>query len=158
MRYVPPGTTGCIVSLAVFLLIRNLADKRTAQEGPFTFEPGGVPGAFEPRLANYIRAVEFLLGLATGSIVLLVGSSAIHPNGILPWVFASPLVVLGFCVVYGVLFMILLIFNYEEFLHHHNYTRARYVRNQAFGFSALLCFCLGYLWLVCAVSIFLTSK
>ena len=116
-----------------------------------------MPGSFEARLANYVRAVEYLLGLATGSIVLLVGSSALHPNGRIPWVFASPLIVLGFCVVYGVLFMVLLIFDYEEFLHHNNYTRTRYVLNQGLGFSALVCFCLGYVWLVCAVSLALTK-
>ena len=139
------------------MLVRYIADKRTPQDGPFTFEPNSVPGSFEPRLAYYVRAVEYLLGLATGSIVLLVGSSAIHPNGTLPWVFASPLIVLGFCVVYGVLFMVLLIFNYEEFLHHRNYSRARYVRSQGLGFSALTCFCLGYLWLVCSVSLTLAK-
>jgi hypothetical protein len=121
------------------------AERRTSAEGPFTFEPKGQPGSFEPRLANYVRAVEYLLGLATGTIVLLVGSAALHPNGKLPWVFASPLIVLAFCVVYGILFMALMIYNYEEFLHHNNYTRARYVRSQALGFSALTCFCFGYL-------------
>lgn len=153
----PPGTGGFCVGLGLFLLVRYIADRRTPQGGPFTFELRGLPGSFEPRLANYVRAVEYLLGLATGSIVLLVGSSALHPNGTLPWVFASPLIVLGFCVVYGVLFMVLLIFNYEEFLHHDNYTRTRYVRNQGLGFSALACFCLGYLWLVLAVSLTLAK-
>jgi len=135
------------------LLVRHIADKRTQQAGPFTFEPNAVPGSFEPRLAYYVRAVEYLLGLATGSIVLLVGSSALNRNGTLPWVFASPLIVLGFCVVYGVLFMVLMIFNYEEFLHHNNYTRTRYVMSQGLGFSALVCFCLGYLWLVISVAV-----
>lgn len=157
MGYIPPGTSGFCFSLGLFLLVSYMADKRTAQSGTFTFEPNGIPGSFEPRLANYVRAVEYLLGLATGSIVLLVGSSAIHANGTLPWVFASPLIVLGFCVVYGVLFMVLLIFNYEEFQHHQNYTRSRYVRSQGLGFSALACFCFGYLWLVCSVSLTLAK-
>jgi len=157
MHRLPPGTSGFCIGLGLFGLIRFVADKRTSRNGPFTFEPGGVSGSFEPRLANYVRAVEYLLGLATGSIVLLVGSSAIHPNGTLPWVFASPLVVLGFCVVYGVLFMALMIYNYEEFLHHDNYTRTRYVRSQGLGFSALACFCVGYLWLVCSVSLILAK-
>ena len=68
--------------------------------------------------------------------MLLVGSSALHPKGTLPWVFASPLIVLGFCVVYGVLFMVFLIFNYEEFLHHHNYTRVRVGGRIAGGLSS----------------------
>lgn len=153
MKYVPPGTSGFCVGLGIFFLVKYVAGKRTPQEGPFTFEPGGRPDSFEPRLANYIRAVEFLLGLATGSIVLLAGSSALHASGALPWAFASPLMVLAFCVVYGVLFMVLLIYNYEGFLHHDNYTRARYVRNQGLGFSALACFCIGYLWLVGSVAL-----
>jgi hypothetical protein len=95
MRYVPPGIVGLCVGLGLFPLVRYIVDKRTPQGGPPSFEPNGVPGSFEPRLASYIRAIEYLLGLATGSIVLLVGSSALHPTGTLPWVFASPLIVLG---------------------------------------------------------------
>jgi hypothetical protein len=138
-------------------LVRYIVNKRTSPDEGFTFEPQNQRGSFEPRLANYVRAVEYLLTLATGSIVLLVGSSAIHASGALPWVFASPLILLGFCVVYGVLFMVLLIYRYEEFLHHNNYTRSRYVWNQSLGFSALTCFCLGYLWLVCSVSLSLAK-
>src|SRR5262249_25366308 len=138
---------------AVFLLVRQIANRCTPLSGSFTFEPQNRAGSFEPRLANYVRATEYLLGLATGSIVLLVGSSAIHSTGTIPWEFASPLVLLAFSVVYGVVFMVLLIFNYEEYLHHNNYTRGRYVRNQTLGFSALICFCLGYLWLVFSVSL-----
>jgi hypothetical protein len=58
--------------------------------------------------------LEWLLiawGIVTG-----IRSSALHPNGRLPWVFASPLIVLAFCVVYGVVFMVLMIYNYEEFM------------------------------------------
>ena len=155
--HIPPGTSGFGCGLAILGLVRYVAGKRTSAEEGFTFEPESEKGSFEPRLANYVRAVEYLLGLATGSIVLLVGSSAIHASGMLPWIFASPLVLLGFCVVYGVLFMVLLIYRYEEFLHHHNYTRARYIWNQSLGFSALTCFCLGYLWLVCSVSLALAK-
>jgi hypothetical protein len=54
-------------------------------------------------------------------------------------------------IIYGVLFMTLLVLNYEH--HRHNpasnsYTRLKYARNQALGFSALSCFCIGYAWLV----------
>jgi hypothetical protein len=44
----------------------------------YNLDPKGVPGSFEPLLGKYIRAAEFIIGLATGSIVLLVGSSALH--------------------------------------------------------------------------------
>ena len=96
---------------------------RRTPDGTFTFEPKNEPKSFEPRLANYVRAVEYVLGLATGSIVLIAGSSALHPDGKLRWVYASPLVMLALCVVYGLLFMGLMIYNYEEYLHHNNYTR-----------------------------------
>jgi len=146
---IPPGTSGLCAGIGVLLLVRHQVNKKTSPEGPFTFGDN-----FEPRLVNYIRAVEYLLGLATGSIVLLVGSSALHANGMLPWAFASPLVVLGFCVVYGVLFMVLLIVDHENFTHDpESYSRSRYVKNQFLGFSALACFCLGYFWLVFSVAL-----
>jgi hypothetical protein len=64
----------------------------TREEGPFYLDPASKPGAFESFLAKYIRATEFVIGLATGSIVLLVGSSALHgQSGRLPWFYAPPL-------------------------------------------------------------------
>jgi hypothetical protein len=55
-------------------------------------------------------------------------------------------------IIYGVLFMILLVTSYEHHLHHPNqpdaYTVLRYSRNQSLGFSALLCFCISYVWLI----------
>ncbi len=48
--------------------------------------------------------------------------------------------------------MILLALNYEHHLHHPNdsrsYTLFKYTRNQSLGFSALLCFCISYIWLI----------
>ena len=157
LNHIPPGTSGLCVSMGLLLLIRVIAGQLTVGEGPYTFEPQNKPGSFEPRLANYVRAVEFMLGLATGSIVLIAGSSALHSTGKIPWVFASPLVMLASSVVFGVLFMVLMIYRYEEFLHHNNYTRLRYIWNQTLGFSALLSFCMGYLWLVFAVGIALSK-
>jgi hypothetical protein len=58
-------------------------------------------------------------------------------------------------IIYTVLFMIFLVLNYENHRNHPNsncYTRFKYTRNQAFGFSALACFCLGYTWLVVAAT------
>ena len=148
----PPGTGGLCTSLGVPLLTWYLVNRRTIQVGKFAFVSLNDSG-FEKRLESYVRAVEYFLGIATGSIVLLVGSASLHANGKLPWVFGSPLIIIGFCVVYGVMFISLLIYDYEMFLHHQNYTRSRYIRNQTLGFSTLMCFCLGYLWLVCSVTI-----
>jgi hypothetical protein len=58
-------------------------------------------------------------------------------------------------IIFGVLFMIFLVLNYEN--HRSNptsntYTRFKYTRNQAFGFTALACFCVGYTWLVAAAT------
>ena len=55
------------------------------------------------------------------------------------------------------LFIILLAFNDEMFLHGNVYTRFQYARNQAFGFSALACFCAEYSWLVVAIIIEMTK-
>jgi sterol desaturase/sphingolipid hydroxylase (fatty acid hydroxylase superfamily) len=157
MKYIPPGTGGLCASLGVPLLVWYLVNRRTPTFGSFLFERPDQPGSFEKRLESYVRAVEYFLGMATGSIVLLVGSASLRANGKLPWVFGSPLVIIGFCVVYGVMFMSLLIYDYEMYLHHHIYSRSHYIRNQTFGFSTLACFCLGYLWLVCSVAVVMTK-
>ena len=156
MKHMPPGTSGLLLAVGVYLVTWYIVARRTP-DGTFTFELKNEPKSFEPRLANYVRAVEYMLGLATGSIVLIAGSSALHRDGKLPWVYASPLVMLAVCVVYGLLFMGLMIYNYEEYLHHHNYTRKKYVRSQALGFSGLACFCLGYLWIVLGTIVALTA-
>jgi len=102
-------------------------------------------GAFEPFLAKYIRVAEYVIGLATGSIILLVGSSALHgQGGHLPWFYASPLLLLAFCVIYGVGFMVWLIYNYEEHQHGNPHTRFAYSLSLSLGFSSLACFCVGF--------------
>lgn len=56
---------------------------------------------------------------------------------------------------YGILFMVLEVFNYEAYRHHPDkktYTRFKYARNHALGFGALICFCAGYLWLIVIVT------
>jgi hypothetical protein len=84
-----PGTGGLIVGPLVFVTIGGVFRCLNRAENYF-LDPKGEPGACKPFLAYYIRASEFIVGLATGSIVLLVGSSAIHSQGRLPWFFASP--------------------------------------------------------------------
>lgn len=132
-----PGFSGLLVGLVLFFGIvadgllghtRRLVHVRSAESTrSFRATPCHLcPG----------RGVH-IVGIATGSIVLLVGSSGLHSSGRLPWLYASPLVLLALCVIYGVLLMVLLAFNYEMFLHGNVYTRFQYARNQAFGFSAL---------------------
>jgi len=119
----------------------------------YNLDPMAVPNAFEPFLAKYIRAAEFIVGLATGSIVLLVGSSALHgEGGHLPWFYRSPLLLLAWSVVYGVGFMVWLIFNYEEHKHGNPHTRLAYTISETLGFSSLFCFGCGYVWLIFRVT------
>ena len=115
----------------------------------FDFDAQGEKGAFEKFLAVYLDLSKFLLGLASGSIVLLVGSSALRKSEHLPVSFASPLFLLTWSIFYGILFMIFLTTNYEAYRHKTSpYTRFKYTRNVAFGYSSLLCFCIGYIWLI----------
>lgn len=141
--------------ILIFLVLLGVAYHSTGKYSAFTFDAHGERGAFEKLLAVYLRVAEVVIGLAAGSIVLLVGSAAFHQQGRLPWSFASPLFLLAGCIIYGVLFMVFLIRDYEDFQHapnHDSYTRFKYVRNQALGFSGLVCFCVGYAWLIFIVT------
>jgi hypothetical protein len=152
MLHLFPGAGGLLVGLGVFLGI-GLSAYFTREAGPFNLDPQGILGAFEPFLAKYIRATEFTIGLATSSIVLLVGASAIRgQSGRLPWFFASPLLLLACSVVYGIAFMVWLIFHYEEYLHGTKDTRLAYALSLTLGFSSLVCFCVGYFWLIVRVT------
>ena len=91
MPHLFPGFTGLIAGLAVLLGIGTVS-YFTKEFKSYNLDPKGVPGTFEPFLVKYIRVSEFIIGLATGSIVLLVGSSALHgQGGRLPWFYCSPL-------------------------------------------------------------------
>jgi hypothetical protein len=141
-----PGVPGFLSGIGIFVVLYAIAYLRTKGSFTYTFEPRG-PGSFEPILARYVRLVEFLVGLATSSIVLLAGSSIFRSAGKLPKGYGSPLVLLAMSVVYAVLFIALANYNYEEWQHHENYTRHKYRSTIALGFSGLLCFAVGYLWL-----------
>jgi hypothetical protein len=152
MLHPPPGASGVITGVCIFLAIGTLA-YATREPGPFNLDPQNRSGAFEPFLAKYLRVAEYVIGLATGSIVLLVGSSALHgQSGRLPWFYASPLLLLAFCVIYGVAFMVWLIYHYEEHQHGNPHTRFAYSLSLALGLSSLACFCFGYVWLIFRVA------
>ena len=104
-------------------------------------EPKGEEGAFEPLLQKYLHLAEFTIGLATGSIVLLVGSSILHGrDGRLPWFFASPLLVLAGSVLSGIGFMVVLVVSYEDVQHGNPHTAASYALIETLGFKSLLLF------------------
>jgi hypothetical protein len=147
-----PGFSGALLGPILFAAI-GIASYRTKKHTSYNLDPQGVKGTFEPFLVKYIRLSEFIIGLATGSIVLLVGSSALHgQGGHLPWFYASPLITLGWCVLYGVGFMVWLIYNYEEHQHGNPHTKLGYALSETLGFSSLACFCVGYFWLVVQVT------
>lgn len=152
--HLPAGFSGALIGFFSPVVLLGLCYK-SKRHGAYNLDPQGVRGAFEPILARYIRAAEFVVGLATGSIVLIVGSAVLHSNGHaghLPWFFASPLVLLAFSVVWGITFMVWLIFSHEEYQHGNPHTALAYSLSQALGFGALLCFCVGYFWLVVCVT------
>jgi hypothetical protein len=147
-----PGSSGVLSSIAIGATIWVLR-RKNKQFDSYNLGPGGDPKAYEPILARYIRFAEFLIGLATGSIVLIVGSSALHsPAGHLPWFYASPLVVIASSVVYGLTFMAAQLVTMEEGLHGSPHTALSYALNETLGYSALVCFLVGYLWLVFAAT------
>lgn len=148
----PPGFCGLVLGPLVFGAVWCLT-YFTKASGPFNLDPQGVKNAFEPFLAKYLRMAEFIIGIATGSIVLLVGSSALHgQGGRLPWFYASPLLALAWCVVWGILFMVWLIFHYEDYHHGNPHTKRAYALSETLGFSSLACFGIGYVWLILRVA------
>jgi hypothetical protein len=97
-----------LVWLVVFL--------RTKGES-FTFDPGGKDGEFgKTLLPVHLDIAKFVLGLAPASIVFcLFGSSNLGQPGARPLrAFASPLFLVAMSIIYGVLFMIFLVLNYEN--------------------------------------------
>jgi hypothetical protein len=147
-----PGFSGMLLGALTFVGVGTFSYS-TKKFQAYNLDPQGKEGAFEPFLAKYLRVAEFLIGLASGSIVLLVGSSALHgQGGHPPWVYASPLLLLCWCVLYGVVFMVWLILNYEEHQHGNPHTRKAYAFSETLGFSSLACFWLGYVWLCLAVT------
>jgi hypothetical protein len=149
MCHLPAGISGLLVGFASFIAIGLLVRLTITREaGPYNLDPQGTPHAFEPFLVKYLRLGEFIVGLAAGSIVLLLSSAALHSGGTLPPYYASPLLLLGCCVLYGIAFMVWLIYHYEDHQHGAKHTRAAYTFSLTTGFSALACFVIGYAWLI----------
>jgi hypothetical protein len=144
-------------AVGLFALIWLMVYMRTKGK-PVVFDPGSKHGEFGKRLLPmYLDITKFVLGLAAGSIVLLVGSLNFNQsNGRSLKPFASPLFLVAMSIIYGVLFMIFLALNYEHHLHHpndpHSYTLFKYTRNQSLGFGSLVCFCISYIWLIAAAT------
>jgi hypothetical protein len=120
----------------------------------YNLDPMGMEGTFEPLLQKYLHLTEFMIGLATGSIVLLVGSSVLHgKDGHLPKFYRPPLLLLAASVLFGLVFMATLILSYEEWQHNNRHTALAYASIETFGYSCLILFVIGYIWLIWAVTI-----
>jgi hypothetical protein len=140
--------TGVAVGVTTWCVCRKLNVHPAYKLGP-----SGDPRDYGPIMDRFLRLAEYLIGAATGSIVLIVGSSALHgQNGRLPWFDASPLILLCACVVYGLGFMACQILTYEHCLHGFPHTAVQYTLNEMLGYSSLICFVIGYLWLIIAVT------
>jgi hypothetical protein len=143
-----PGIPGLLLGLAFFvgLWVFTYSHFKNKELNSFNFEPGG-KGTFSPLLEKYLWLSQFVIGLASGSIVLLAGTSIFKSSGKLPWEYTSPIVLLALSVVYGLCFLAFLFRDYESFLHGFEYAAVAYSRNLALGFSSLFSFAIGYLWL-----------
>jgi hypothetical protein len=87
------GGSGIVVSLLIPVIAWVMFRLEAGNSSPFVFDPKGKEGTFETILEVYIRAAEVIVGLAAGSIVLLVGALAWHGTSPIPWKFAAPLFV-----------------------------------------------------------------
>ena len=71
-----------------------------------------------------------------------------EPGERLPWFYGSSLILLALSVPGAVMFLVLLVRAYESYQHDKNsYTATAYSLNGALGFSGLICFAFGCLWL-----------
>jgi len=154
MSFIIRKFIGIIISAGLFLLIWLIVEVcKRKEKGPYNFDALGQAGAFEKFLQTYIDIMKFILGLASGSIVLLIGFSSFRKSGLLPASFAPPLFLLTASILYGILLMVLLAINYESYCHKTKpYTKFMYTRNLALGYSSLMCFLIGYVWLILIVT------
>lgn len=147
------GFSGVVTAVTVPVVIWMISYTSRKKHATYNMNPKDKPGEFEPLLQKYLRLAEFMIGLSTGSVVLLVGSSVVHgQEARLPWFYASPLLILAGSAITGVAFMAWLILCYEEVQHGNSYTSKAYSLSETFGFSSLALFLIGYVWLIIAVT------
>jgi len=143
--------TGLGVLVPIWWFVRMDAIK--AWHGlPATFTPpdsAGKPVPFEHRHERYLKIAEIMMTLASASLVFIPSSRlSVYRHAC-----AFALVLLGFCVLYSVLFMALLTYFYERFLYNdQSYLPWKYGLLHALGFGALFCFALAYIVLAGGVA------
>ncbi len=150
-----PGLAGIIVGILLVVALWSFS-RLSLEKGPFDMDPLGKDGAFLPLFSIYLDLAKFVIGLASGSVAVLVGAATYRstgPVGHLLESFASPLYLLAASIICGVLFMAFEATDYEEYRHKQgHYTRLKYSRNLALGYGTLICFALGYAWLIVIVT------
>ncbi len=106
------GFWGIVTGIVILIILGLLAVSNTQKGASYHFDAQGKKGAFENLLRAFIDISKFIVGLASGSIALIVGSSAFRPTGHLPPSFAAPLFLLVLSVIYGIGFMMFLTTDY----------------------------------------------
>lgn len=95
-------------------------------------------GTFAPLLSNYTDVTKLLITVAAASIAFGGGQSP--SKGIL-----LAKVILAFSILYGVTFVSLLLFFYDDYCQNvRAHTPFRYSLTEGLGFSTLICFIGGY--------------
>jgi hypothetical protein len=140
------GWQGVVVGLLVLVISWTIVSKRIAKDYVPRFDEKD--RSFETLLTIYLDVTKFIVGLAAGGIVLVVGSFALQHDCRSNRDFAAPLLLLAMSIIYGLLFMPLLVLNYESFKLGKGHARRQYIRNRVLAYSGLSCFCIGYTWLI----------
>jgi hypothetical protein len=147
-----PGMRGVFLSLVIPVVLWFLFFFTKSSQS-YSFDLPDRPGSFEPYMAKYLKIAETLIGLASGSIVLLVGSLAIHgQTGSFSSSYASSLFMFVFTVLYGLVYSVWIVRRYEDSQHDGELSRNSYALCETLGFSALFCFVAGYVCLILSVT------
>jgi hypothetical protein len=134
--------------LAVFIMLG---------EGPFEMDPNGKPGAFEDHLKRYQNLAQLVVTLSAATVAFLINALVGISADKSPTLYTKrlesasvwTLPLLGFSIMFALLFILLENMSYERYSHrvtecNSPYTRSRYATNSAFGHSSLVLFVLSY--------------
>jgi len=144
-----------ITPLLVFLVLYAIVFK-TRQPGAYALDPkdagSGVDrgrGTFEPHNKNYLELAKLTIGLGSASIGAVAvfffrNDTSAQAQGLQHHV-AWPLICFVASVVYGVAFIGMMVWRYEQYCHHsESYTRAWHSLILSLGFSMLIFLASGY--------------
>jgi hypothetical protein len=113
---------------------------------------------FEPIMERYMDFAKTIIGLAAGSITLLIGILGFLLKDVSATVagridMGPPIICFCFCILYLVLFLGSLTACFESYLvNPTSYTPFWYSLNISLAYSGVLCLTLGYFWLSTSVA------